>query len=170
LDEAAPTSTSTPASPSVEQQQQQSEEQEQPEGQSQEGQEQQEGQEKGEGQQEEQQEQEQKQPYKPTHAEALAAHIFAFVSSASDLSLSLSHPPDDNDSKPSSNGLNLETLTNGITSPREEGDEGQEKEEDDEVKLLRLRTKKHEIVVVPDRKYLLCVVHDAAHMAGGRAR
>lgn len=66
--------------------------------------------------------------------------------------------------------MNLEALTNGITSPREEGDEGQEKEEDDEVKLLRLRTKKHEIVVVPDRKYLLCVVHDAAHMAGGRAR
>lgn len=158
-------------SPSVEQQQQQPEEQEQPEGQSQE-QEQQEGQEEGEGQQEEQQEQEQgqKQPYKPTHAEALAAHIFAFVSSASDLSMSLSHPPDDNDSKPSSNGLNLEALTNGITSPREEADEGQEKEEDDEVKLLRLRTKKHEIVVVPDRKYLLCVVHDAAHMAGGRGR
>lgn len=172
LNEDAPTSNSTPRSPSVEQQEQQQqkpEEQEQPEGQSQEGQEQQEGQ---EGHQEEQQgqEQEQKQAYKPTHAEALAAHIFAFVSSASDLSMSLSHPPDDNDSKPSSNGLNLEALKNGITSPREEGDEGQEKEEDDEVKLLRLRTKKHEIVVVPDRKYLLCVVHDAAHMAGGRAR
>ncbi|KAJ5742798.1 uncharacterized protein N7511_011199 [Penicillium nucicola] len=47
--------------------------------------------------------------------------------------------------------------------PREEdrdGDAG--REEDDEVKLLRMRTRKHEIVVVPDRKYLLCVVHDAA--------
>jgi hypothetical protein len=42
-----------------------------------------------------------------------------------------------------------------------------DREEDDEVKLLRLRTKKHEIVVVPDRKYLLCVVHDAAHASGG---
>jgi len=155
-------------SPSTEQQQQ-PEGHEQPEGQEQEGQEPegQEGQDEG---QQEQQGQEQKQPYRPTHAEALAAHIFAFVSSASDLSMSLSHPPDDNDAKPTSNGLNHEALTNRITSPREEGDEGQEKEEDDEVKLLRLRTKKHEIVVVPDRKYLLCVVHDAVHMAGGRAR
>jgi hypothetical protein len=37
------------------------------------------------------------------------------------------------------------------------------------VKLLRMRTKKHEIVVVPDRKYLLCVVHDASPGAGPAA-
>jgi hypothetical protein len=30
----------------------------------------------------------------------------------------------------------------------------------DEVKLLRLRTKKQEFVIVPDPKYLLIVVHD----------
>jgi dynein light chain roadblock-type len=30
----------------------------------------------------------------------------------------------------------------------------------DEVKLLRLRTKKNELVVVPDSKFLLVVVHD----------
>ena len=30
----------------------------------------------------------------------------------------------------------------------------------DEVKLLRLRTKKNELVVVPDAKFLLVVVHD----------
>ena len=30
----------------------------------------------------------------------------------------------------------------------------------DEVKLLRLRTKKQELVIVPDPKYLLIVVHD----------
>lgn len=32
--------------------------------------------------------------------------------------------------------------------------------ESDEVKLLRLRTKKNELVVVPDAKFLLVVVHD----------
>jgi dynein light chain roadblock-type len=32
--------------------------------------------------------------------------------------------------------------------------------EQDEVKLLRLRTKKHELVVVPDSKYILIVVHE----------
>ncbi|KAK2744504.1 hypothetical protein CKAH01_06761 [Colletotrichum kahawae] len=31
---------------------------------------------------------------------------------------------------------------------------------DDELKLLRLRTKKQELVIVPDPKYLLIVVHD----------
>ena len=30
----------------------------------------------------------------------------------------------------------------------------------DELKLLRLRTKKQELVIVPDAKYLLIVVHD----------
>ncbi|KAL3418817.1 hypothetical protein PVAG01_09038 [Phlyctema vagabunda] len=31
---------------------------------------------------------------------------------------------------------------------------------EDEVKLLRLRTKKHELVIVPDPKYILVVVHE----------
>ncbi|KAF1991667.1 hypothetical protein K402DRAFT_409781 [Aulographum hederae CBS 113979] len=33
-------------------------------------------------------------------------------------------------------------------------------DENDEMKLLRLRTKKNELVIVPDSKYLLVVVHD----------
>ncbi|KAE8374813.1 hypothetical protein BDV26DRAFT_32741 [Aspergillus bertholletiae] len=104
--------------------------------------------------------------YQPSQAEALASRIFAFVSSASDLSLSLSRPLAENahGSKTDSNGLQ-EGLGNGTS--RDDGDgEASEREDDDEVKLLRLRTKKHEIVVVPDKKYLLCVVHDAAHSAG----
>ncbi|UNI24178.1 hypothetical protein JDV02_009946 [Purpureocillium takamizusanense] len=36
----------------------------------------------------------------------------------------------------------------------------QEADTDDELRLLRLRTKKQEIVIVPDTKYLLTVVHD----------
>ncbi|OQO02113.1 hypothetical protein B0A48_11665 [Cryoendolithus antarcticus] len=32
--------------------------------------------------------------------------------------------------------------------------------ESDEVKLLRLRTKRNELVIVPDSKFLLVVVHD----------
>ncbi|PKS09484.1 hypothetical protein jhhlp_004101 [Lomentospora prolificans] len=36
----------------------------------------------------------------------------------------------------------------------------QELDTDDELKLLRLRTKKQELVIVPDPKYLLVVVHD----------
>ncbi|OCK78147.1 hypothetical protein K432DRAFT_406711 [Lepidopterella palustris CBS 459.81] len=33
-------------------------------------------------------------------------------------------------------------------------------EKDDELKLLRLRTKKNELVIVPDSKFLLIVIHD----------
>ncbi|KAH6894070.1 hypothetical protein B0T10DRAFT_237152 [Thelonectria olida] len=36
----------------------------------------------------------------------------------------------------------------------------QELDTEDEVKLLRLRTRKQELVIVPDPKYLLVVVHD----------
>ncbi|EAQ89874.1 hypothetical protein F5144DRAFT_316504 [Chaetomium tenue] len=38
----------------------------------------------------------------------------------------------------------------------------QELDTEDEVKLLRLRTKKQEFVIVPDAKYLLIVIHDTA--------
>lgn len=33
-------------------------------------------------------------------------------------------------------------------------------DDQDELRLLRLRTKKHEIVIVLDPKYLLTVIHD----------
>ncbi|SPQ19640.1 3d86c3c1-0fe7-420e-8cc6-da0d9fbf655f [Thermothielavioides terrestris] len=38
----------------------------------------------------------------------------------------------------------------------------QELDAEDEVKLLRLRTKKQEFVIVPDAKYLLIVAHDTS--------
>ncbi|KAF3482522.1 uncharacterized protein GIQ15_05281 [Arthroderma uncinatum] len=113
-------------------------------------------------------------PYKPSPAETLAVHIHAFVSSASSLSTALSSPLGDDDK----HGLDDE---NG-NSPNKDGNSAgsnpfedaglPEREEDDELKLLRLRTKIHEIIIIPDRKFLLCVVHDvsaAASGAGGRA-
>ncbi|KAJ6087962.1 hypothetical protein N7467_006876 [Penicillium canescens] len=108
------------------------------------------------------------QSYQPSQTEALAAHIFAFVSSASALGVSLSRPTID-EVPPTrevgqdygiGKGTSREDDRDGDAGDRD-GDAG-DREEDDEVKLLRMRTRKHEIVVVPDRKYLLCVVHDAA--------
>ncbi|KAK3389014.1 hypothetical protein B0T20DRAFT_91785 [Sordaria brevicollis] len=40
------------------------------------------------------------------------------------------------------------------------GDFVQELDEEDELKLFRLRTRKQELVIVPDAKYLLVVFHD----------
>ncbi|CAI7617354.1 unnamed protein product [Penicillium bialowiezense] len=106
------------------------------------------------------------QPYQPSKAETLAAHIFAFVSSASALGISLSRPTP---SIPRPNGSHWEeeSYENGSEgTAREERGDSLDRDEDGEVKLLRMRTKKHEIVVVPDRKYLLCVVHDASPGGG----
>lgn len=109
--------------------------------------------------------------YQPSQAETLAAHIFSFVSSASALGVSLSKPilPQTGDA-PNSSGLDgaYGTYSNGTRTPQEEQDaDAGDRDEEDEVKLLRMRTKKHEIVVVPDKKYLLCVVHDVAGATGG---
>ncbi|THC99097.1 hypothetical protein EYZ11_001418 [Aspergillus tanneri] len=84
-------------------------------------------------------------PYQPSQAEALAARIFAFVSSATDLSLTLSRPPGTENKHTSprlaeSNGM--QGL--GIGATREEGEaEGSEREDDDEctVQLIRLAHK-----------------------------
>lgn len=109
--------------------------------------------------------------YQPSQAETLAAHIFAFVSSASALGISLSNPVPQNKSDGSSTVLDgsYETYGNATSTPREEDRDtpSYDRDEDGEVKLLRMRTKKHEIVVVPDRKYLLCVVHDASASGPG---
>ncbi|KAJ5825204.1 hypothetical protein N7474_002342 [Penicillium riverlandense] len=112
-------------------------------------------------------------PYQPSQAEALAAHIFAFVSSASALGVSLSRPASQqnggaHESPPAAWDAGHESYANGTSTPREEDrDVDTVDAEEDEIKLLRMRTRKHEIVVVPDKKYLLCVVHDAAHASGG---
>ncbi|KAL2846295.1 hypothetical protein BJX68DRAFT_241169 [Aspergillus pseudodeflectus] len=120
----------------------------------------------------------QRPPYQPSQPEALAAHIFAFVSSASNLSLILSNPVGESGSKGSESGFAKVNgagngggfASAGTGTGREDAEaDGGEGQDDDEVKLLRLRTKKHEIVVVPDKKYLLCVVHDASAGATGAA-
>ncbi|KAK4868831.1 hypothetical protein LT330_006440 [Penicillium expansum] len=108
------------------------------------------------------------QPYQPSQAETLAAHIFAYVSSAEALGVSLSRPTP-TVQRPSDNHWDVDyDYGTEAGTAREEDRDGDDidRDEDGEVKLLRMRTKKHEIVVVPDRKYLLCVVHDAAPGGG----
>src|SRR5262249_42736006 len=99
--------------------------------------------------------------YKPSHAEALAAHIYAFVSTASALSSTLSHPSTsmnaEADNDPSSTaGSGTHGYGGTKTRDVDQDIEGHEREDEDEVKLLRLRTKLHEIIIIPDRKFLLC--------------
>ncbi|PGH06129.1 hypothetical protein GX51_02516 [Blastomyces parvus] len=123
-------------------------------------------------------------PYEPSQAETLAAHIFSFVSSASALSTSLSKPPpssttsnggtgggSSNETDYGGSGMTggAAVTSNGHARNDSAESEGHEREEDDELKLLRLRTKIHEIIIIPDRKFLLCVVHDISGATGGSA-
>lgn len=95
------------------------------------------------------------------------------MASASELSLALSGAEDDADGDGVVRHVDGGVAGDGgSASGAGAGGAGEKEEGDDEVKLLRLRTKRHEIVVVPDRKFLLCVVHDAHHGgvgAGGSA-
>ncbi|KAK2744138.1 hypothetical protein FQN57_004398 [Myotisia sp. PD_48] len=107
-------------------------------------------------------------PYSPSPAETLAAHIHVFVSSALALSTTLSNPSMSkggareyearNEIKSNDNARNASSNTD---KSKDENDT-LNREEDDDLKLLRLRTKIHEIIIIPDRKFLLCVVHDVS--------
>lgn len=107
-------------------------------------------------------------PYKPTQVELLAAHIYAFVSSASALSTALSNPSSGGDNSEIEYGTRSipgEGASGNIEAGRiddRDTETGSDRENDDEVKLLRLRTKIHEIIIIPDRRFLLCVVHDVS--------
>ncbi|PGH00012.1 hypothetical protein AJ80_09249 [Polytolypa hystricis UAMH7299] len=109
-------------------------------------------------------------PYKPSPAELIASHIFAFVSSASALSASLSssstNKSNEAEYRPS---IFDRSDVNGNGHGKDERGESDapEREEEDEVRLLRLRTKVHEIIIIPGRRFLLCVVHDVSGGATG---
>lgn len=103
--------------------------------------------------------------YEPTHAEAVAAHIFAFISSASALSDVLSDPKAAQKKNATATAAATEVAANKNPSRADSAvrsleEQTREREEESDVKLLRLRGKVHEIIIIPDRKYLLCVVQD----------
>ncbi|KAI5303305.1 rRNA processing protein [Ascosphaera pollenicola] len=103
--------------------------------------------------------------YEPTHAEAVAAHIFAFISTASALSDVLSDPKAAKKKSQNTSAASKEAAADsnpdhlGAATESTE-DQANERDEESDVKLLRLRGKVHEIIIIPDRKYLLCVVQD----------
>lgn len=77
------------------------------------------------------------------------------MASASELSLALSGAEDDADGDGVVRHVDGGVAGDGgSASGAGAGGAGEKEEGDDEVKLLRLRTKRHEIVVVPDRKSL----------------
>lgn len=92
----------------------------------------------------------------PTRAERLALEIFKFVSAASSLAASLQ-------STAASNGSTA-SYENGIGYSQSQDETGSGKADQeahpDEVQLLRMRSKKYEVVIFPDPNFLCCVVQN----------
>lgn len=97
----------------------------------------------------------------PTRAEKLASDIFLFVSAASFLASSLQ-------TTAASKG-SMASYKNGI-SYRQSKEEmatanGKLEVDSGEVQLLRMRSKKHEIVIFPDPNFLCCVIQNVERQA-----
>lgn len=94
----------------------------------------------------------------PTRAEKLASDIFLFVSAASFLASSLQ-----------TTTASKASYKNGI-SYRQSKEEmaaanGKLELDSGEVQLLRMRSKKHEIVIFPDPNFLCCVIQNVERQA-----
>ena len=85
-------------------------------------------------------------------AQELARLVFSFVSNAGSLALNLSLH---GQSRAAFNG----EIAGRPTTASTESESLRENNGNDEVKLLRLRTRKNELVIVPDKGFLLVVVH-----------
>jgi hypothetical protein len=90
----------------------------------------------------------------PTRAERLASDIFQFMTAASSLSSSL-HSTLTTKKPGYANGTGYRQPQDNKS--KENTDQSVNPEE---VQLLRVRTKKHEIIIFPDSNFLCCVVQN----------
>lgn len=102
-------------------------------------------------------------------AETLAVAVFGFVHSATLLGRAVGRSHGDQESQEAARANVFESIPNhsGEEQPQLEGDESTSKE--DQVQLLRLRTKRQEIIIYPDTNYLCCVIQSVGKQANGLA-
>lgn len=101
----------------------------------------------------------------PTSTELLASSIFQFVDSASSLSSRIQPPSSDEESRATILGVAREK--NGTENHSKLGQERtvEEQSNENQVQLLRMRTRKHEVVIVPDPNFLCCVVQEVGKVS-----
>ncbi|KAK5458167.1 hypothetical protein LTS15_004246 [Exophiala xenobiotica] len=98
---------------------------------------------------------------KPGPTEVLAATIFHFVNSATSLGLTLgstSRSAASSEGTVTAGGYSSTAVASKRDGTEEESDS---RSSEDEVQLLRLRTKHQEIIIFPDSNYICCVVQRA---------
>jgi hypothetical protein len=100
----------------------------------------------------------------PTYTEKLTASILEFVNTAVVLgsTLEVSHSEDGSNQK--LDAVQTQGQAQRLVGDDDEGTDGKEQE----VQLLRLRTRRQEIIIFPDANYLCCVVQNAGKYANSR--
>jgi hypothetical protein len=102
-----------------------------------------------------------------TPAETLAASIFGFVHSATLLGRAIGTSHNNQESRDAARAGVFETVPNPADDRKHPDDEGQSTPREDQVQLLRMRTRRQEIIIYPDPSYLCCVVQSVGKQANG---
>ncbi|KAI9755321.1 MAG: hypothetical protein M4579_004323 [Chaenotheca gracillima] len=95
-----------------------------------------------------------------TSAEELAGKVWAFVNAAGGLAVGLNGEESRRRDLEREGGFGGVAAEAGLDADGSGDGAGAAAKGADEVKLLRLRTRRNEIVIVPDAKFLLVVIHD----------
>lgn len=107
----------------------------------------------------------------PTTVDVLASSIFQFVNNASALGVTLgSISPDRARAEGTSAGAIYGDTTTGGSHEANTEEDSDHKVGEDEVQLLRLRTKHQEIIIFPDPSYICCVVQRVGKAGNGPER
>jgi hypothetical protein len=102
-----------------------------------------------------------------TPAETLAASIFGFVHSATLLGRAIGTSHSSQESQGAARAGVFESVSNPAGDRKHPDDESQSTPREDQVQLLRMRTRRQEIIIYPDPSYLCCVVQSVGKQANG---
>lgn len=100
-------------------------------------------------------------------AETLALSVFGFVHSATMLGRAVGRSHIDQDSQDTARASLFETSTTQTRNDQHEIENDESTGREDQVQLLRMRTKRQEIIIYPDSKYLCCVVQSVGKQVNG---
>lgn len=100
-------------------------------------------------------------------AELLASSVLSFVHSATLLGRAAGRSNDDPESQDAARAGFYETAPNQEADDQEQNGDSESAGREDQIQLLRLRTRRQEVIIYPDTKYLCCVVQSVGKQANG---
>ena len=100
-------------------------------------------------------------------AERLAVAVFGFVQSATMLGRAVGGSYHDHDMQDAARTNLFDTVTSQLGNSQYQMEEVENSSKEDQVQLLRLRTKRQEIIIYPDSNYICCVVQSVGKQANG---